>query len=190
MTSVDDPFLGRPPEGGPDAPPLHCPDEPFPPYRFVPGRSPHPFAHEGGWGYGSDRPVPPFVAREDWATNVSYLRGVDFFNRGWWWEAHEVWEEQWHVVEGRDAVQHDLLKGLIQLAACALNRERGSDRGAGRLLESACGFLEQAAAAGGDQLMGLDLPALRDEARRRLAEPVARVDGFHLLPRDARPRSR
>ena len=182
MTTVDDPFLGRPPAGGPDAPALHCPDEPFPPYRFVPGKSPHPFAHEGGWGRGLERSVLPFLARDAWETNAAYLCGIDFFNRGWWWEAHEVWEELWHVVEGKDAVQHDLLKGLIQLAACALNRERASDSGAARLLGTACNFLQRAEDASSPRLMGLDLPALRDEARRRLDGPIARVDGFYLLP--------
>lgn len=176
-----DPTLGRPVEGAPGAPPLLVPDQPFPPYRFVPGLAPHPFAHEGGWGHGQCRPPPPFLSRDAWRENRAYLLGRDYFNRGWWWEAHEVWEELWHVVEGKDAVQHDLLKGLIQLAACALNRERASDKGAGRLLSSAEGRLRHVQAeAGAEIVMGLDLAALCRRAVEHLGSPTTRVDGFYL----------
>ncbi len=184
--SVDpaDPTLGRPVEGAADCPQRYAPGAEFPPYRFVPGKAPHPFAHEGGWGHGVERPNPAFVHRGDWENSPSFLAGVDLFNRGWWWEAHETWEVLWHVVEGRDEVQHQLLKGLIQLAACSLNRERGSDAGATRLLHSACELLEQAQlGARSAQVMGLDLADLRSRAVHALAAPVARVEGFYLRPR-------
>lgn len=136
--------IERPPAGAPDAPALFI-DEPFPPYRFVPGVTPHPFAHADGWGHGQERPVPPLMPPEQWSENHAYLRGCDFFNRGWWWEAHETWEELWHVVEGHHPRQWELLKGLIQLAACALQRERGIDGGAERLLHSALACFERVA---------------------------------------------
>jgi hypothetical protein len=123
----------------------------------VPGHTPHPFAQPGGYAYGQRPAAPPWRERDAWRDNAPYLRGCDFFNRGWWWEAHEAWESLWHVVEGRDAAQHALLKALIQLAAAALNRERGHDRGAEELLAAALGGLQRAALeAGGAQLMGLD----------------------------------
>ncbi|MDG2149922.1 MAG: DUF309 domain-containing protein [Planctomycetota bacterium] len=179
-----DPTLGRPVEGSPGAPPLLLPDQQFPPYRFVPGRAPHPFAHEGGWGYGEDRSPPPFLSREAWRDNRAYLSGCDYFNRGWWWEAHEVWEELWHVVEGKDAVQHDLLKSLIQLAAAALNRERSSDKGAARLLGRAEERLRRVQVeADAEVVMGLDLKALCCRAVEHLGSPTVRVDGFYLEPR-------
>jgi hypothetical protein len=176
----------RPVAGAPGAPPLFLPDEPFPPYRFVPGQAPHPLM-KGGYAHGETRDPPSFRTREKWRGNRAYLRGLDFFNRGWWWEAHEVWESYWHVVEGRDAVQHDLFKALIQLAACALQRERGSDAGAARLLFSAVKLLEglrSEAEAG--RLCGLDLDRVVGNAHKFLAEPTKDgspgVDGFHLLP--------
>ena len=162
---------------------LFLPDEPFPPYRFVPGRTPHPFAQEGGYAYGERPPNPPACAREDWRDNRAYLRGIDFFNRGWWWEAHEAWEGYWHAVEGEDVAQHDLMKALIQLAACALNRERGHDGGADRLLVTSSAAFDRAReAAGSDTLCGLDLPALVAEARQRLGAPTDAVNGFYLCP--------
>lgn len=179
------PPIERPVEGAADAPPLFLPDEPFPPYRFVPGHAPHPVAHADGYLHGVHRPPPPYLERERWRDNAAYLRGFDFFNRAWWWEAHESWEELWHVVEGKDDAQHALLKGLIQLAACALNRERASDRGADRLIGTACEELEKAERLGAvdGRLCGLDLAAVREEAGRHLAKPTARVDGFYLVPR-------
>ena len=141
MTSPADPFLGRPPAGGPGAPELHFPDEAFPPYRFVPGKNPHPFAHEGGWGYGTDRAPPPFVERDAWSGNTAYLRGVDLFNRGWWWEAHEVWETLWK--ESRS----DYYQGLIQMAAALIKVHIGQWSGAGRLIARARERLAQTAGA-------------------------------------------
>ena len=197
--------IERPPSGAADAPPLFV-DEAFPPYRFVPGVTPHPFAHTDGWGYGTERPPPPLLAPEQWAENKAFLRGCDFFNRGWWWEAHEAWEDLWHVVEGHHPRQWDLLKGLIQLAACALQRERGIDKGAERLLVTAVACLDRVArgelpertdntAASPNEgslaeslapqtahYCGLDLAALADEARARLSQPAPRVDGFYLRP--------
>lgn len=174
--------IERPVEGAPDAPPRYLPDVPFPPYRFVPGHTPHPYRQPGGWAYGSDPPVPPYVPREEWTRDDAYLRGVDFFNRGWWWEAHEVWEGAWHVVEGRDRVHHDLLKGLIQLAGCALNRERGHDGPADTLLGTARALLGAVREAAGPRVMGLDLGRLDARALAALGAPTPRVDGLPLRP--------
>ena len=185
----------RPVAGAPGAPPLWMPDEPFPPYRFVPGHAPHPFAHRDGYAHGQRELAPPFVPPARWRENRGWLRGVDFFNRGWWWEAHEVWEGLWHVAQGRDDAQRDFLKAAIQLAAAALNRERGLDDGAERLLRSACEGLERVRAAGAAdtaniagaeseaRFMGLSLVELIAAAQAALGRPVARVDGFWLLPR-------
>ncbi|HZL98752.1 MAG TPA: DUF309 domain-containing protein, partial [Planctomycetota bacterium] len=177
----------RPVEGAPGAPALFLPDEPFPPYRFVPGgREPHPLM-EGGYAHGRPAAPPPFRAAGEWRLNRAYLRGLDCFNRGWWWEAHEAWESYWHVVEGRDETQHRFFKALIQLAACALQRERGSDAGAARLLFSAVKLLEGLrAAAPGGRLCGLDLDRLVGQAHQFLGEPTddraPAVSGFYLRP--------
>lgn len=173
----------RPVEGATGAPPLYLPELPFPPYRFVPGHAPHPVAHAGGYRHGLVEEKPPFVGHATWQQSEAYLRGCDFFNRGWWWEAHEIWEALWHVVDQRDPAFRALLQGLIQLAACALNRERGVDTGAERLLETACAYLERAEDATSDgMLAGLDLPALRARARAILGAPCERVDGLYVEP--------
>lgn len=196
--------IERPACGAPDAPPLFLPDAPWPPYRFVPGHAPHPVAHAGGYRHGLVEERPPFVPHERWRESAAYLRGCDFFNRGWWWEAHEIWEALWHVVQGRDETFRALLQGLIQLSACALNRERGVDSGAERLLQSACALLARAGdrvgvgddadfgartiaddadASGARRVAGLDVDALCAHARAVLATPSSRVDGLYVVPR-------
>ena len=168
----------------PPAAPPRLSDEPFPPYRYVPGQGPHPFAHEGGWGFGQERPVPPYVPTERWAECPAFLFGCDLFNQGWWWEAHETWEELWHVAKPQSEAWADLLKGLIQLAACSLQRERGVHSGAGRLLLSGTAALQRAAQAGdGGRLCGLDLPALCAAAQQHLAAEEPPRPGLQVWPR-------
>ena len=184
MSVSDDPTLGRPVEGAPDVPPRLAPDAAFPPYRFVPGKAPHPFAHEGGWGYGTERPVPPYTPPERWRECTNYLYGVDLFNAGWWWEAHETWEELWHVTQAESEGWTDLLKGLIQLAACSLNRERGVHGGANRLLVTAVQCLERVRDrdAVDGRFCGLDVAWLIDAAREHLTDEAPAKPGLFLRP--------
>ncbi len=190
MTQTDRvPPVERPISGADNAPPLFV-DEPFPPYRFVPGHTPHPYAQKGGYAFGERPEDPPFVPREEWAQSPAFLRGVDFFNRGWWWEAHEVWEGLWHSTEGKDDGLHALLKALIQFAACALNLERGLGHvnAAGRLRDSALQLLDVARVSTRDgRMCGLDLVWLGAEARKRLVaptDPARGVTDFYLQPRE------
>lgn len=53
------------------------------------------------------------------ALNLALCHGVDLFNHGYFWEAHEAWEEPWQV-ERRDSAHRLYLQGLIRLAAAAL----------------------------------------------------------------------
>ena len=54
-------------------------------------------------------------------------RGVDLFNRGLYWEAHEAWEEAW--VPDRHGPERGFYKGLIQVAAGCLHCTRRNRRG-------------------------------------------------------------
>jgi predicted metal-dependent hydrolase len=71
--------------------------------------------------------------------NDLFLQGVEHFQRGDYFEAHEVWEELWReaTVETRA-----FYKGLIQLAVALLHAERGNRRGAERLFHSALRLLK------------------------------------------------
>lgn len=56
-----------------------------------------------------------------------YLRGIDHFNRGEYFEAHEVWEDLWiEVNDDRKGFYH----GLIQAAVALHHAMRGNFAGA------------------------------------------------------------
>ena len=93
----------------------YCPQLPFPPYRHLPGITPHPIRDPLGHSYGieeekEENPLPP----EIWQQNEAYLYGVDLYNFSYWWEAHEAWEGLWHQAEDTYRL---FLQGLIQVSA-------------------------------------------------------------------------
>ncbi|MER8466566.1 DUF309 domain-containing protein [Mesorhizobium sp. M1396] len=50
--------------------------------------------------------------------------GIDLFNHGYYWEAHEAWEPLWHAA--KRSTQHRLFfKGLILLAAAGVKIREG-----------------------------------------------------------------
>lgn len=65
--------------------------------------------------------------------------GVDHFNSGRFWSAHEAWERLWLVASGPEK---EFLRGLIQLAAAYHHVQRGTFSGAMRLFDSALFRLE------------------------------------------------
>ncbi len=104
-------------------------DEPFPPYSFVPGRFPHPVSDPAGHSFGVPAHPAPALDPDRWAANRAYLHGIDLFNAGYYWEAHETWEALWHGC-GRVGRTADFLKGLIKLAAAGVKVREGRPRGA------------------------------------------------------------
>jgi predicted metal-dependent hydrolase len=89
------------------------------------------------------------------------LRGIELFNSGLYWEAHEVWEEQWKP--DRKGLEAGFYKGLIQVAAGCLHYTRHNRRGAVNKWRSGSDFLRAY------------LPSHRGV---RLAPLVESVDGF------------
>ena len=125
--------------------PRYC-QVPFPRYRFLPGRHPHPTAHPDGHSYHppDDPPVAvEYKPAEQWRESVDYLYGCDLYNHGYWWEAHEAWEGLWQLTD-KDGPQGQFLQGLIQVAACHLQLERGHLRGVERLRYSSAGYIDKA----------------------------------------------
>ncbi|RIK63467.1 MAG: DUF309 domain-containing protein [Planctomycetota bacterium] len=133
---------------------------PFPPYRFVPGRHPHPTASPLGHSYagpGHAEPAVCPVAPDAWRVSEEYLYGCDLYNHAYWWEAHEAWEGLWHLPE-RGSLQRKFLQGLIQVSACHLKLRLGHMDGVSRLLESSRTYLCDVRAAVGDhRFMGLEV---------------------------------
>jgi hypothetical protein len=62
--------------------------------------------------------------------------GVDLFNAGFFWEAHEVWEGVWRTVE-RGNPQGATLRGLLLFAAAVVKQRVGRAGGAASLVAKA-----------------------------------------------------
>ena len=138
----------------------------FPPYAFVPGSgTPHPTGDPRGHSYTGEREEPPpWLPPEDWRSCEDYLWGVDLYNHGYLWEAHEAWEGLWHVSK-HEPDMADFLQGLIQCAAAALKVTMKNAKGVARLTEAGTGRLERVSQAHAGDYMGLDVEAFVDAMR-------------------------
>ena len=58
-------------------------------------------------------------------------RGVEHFNAGHYFQAHEAWEEGWHPAP---EPERDFWQGLTQVAVGLTHRQRGNAHGAATLL--------------------------------------------------------
>lgn len=105
-----------------------------------------------------------------------FLLGVEHFNSGAWWEAHEAWEDVWKGLKAaaRPPDEVLLLQGLIQCAALLYNHRRGTTRG----VENQWMKL-QAKLSDWDRAWGVDVPALVD-----LIRPFAEDAKACILPQD------
>lgn len=68
-----------------------------------------------------------------------YLGGIVRFNRGEYFESHEVWEDLWRATRGPARLFY---KGLIQAAVSLYHTRRGNPRGAEKLFSRSCRALE------------------------------------------------
>ena len=144
------------------APPRLVPDRPLPPYAYLPGRYPHPVRDPGGHSFASrpDEPEAPDPAR--WRECGDYLYGIDLFNHGFYWEAHEAWEGLWHAF-GRRGVTANYVQALINFAAAGFKARWGNVRGVRANAQTAARLFASAARQLGPdsgRYMGLDVRAL------------------------------
>lgn len=95
----------------------------FPPYKFIPGKAPHP-EKEGGYLKGKNIEVEELNER-NYLKNTYYLYAIDLFNHGFYWESHVYWEALWNAA-GRKGETADFLKGLIKIAAALVKKELNS----------------------------------------------------------------
>jgi hypothetical protein len=151
------------------------PGEPLPPYSFVPGLFPHPTSDPRGHSYGHQARSVPAPHGDAWSDCEPYLRGIDLFNFGYYWEAHEAWESVWHAC-GRAGPLADFLKALIHLAAAGVKLREGRGDGAAGHARRAEALFNSLAAP---RIMGLDVNAL--------IEHVRRTSGLKPLPRERLP---
>lgn len=157
--------------------PRYQPGRTFPAYAYLPGRDPHPSRDPAGHSHGVRESAPAYLAASRWSENADYLWGVDLYNHGYLWEAHEAWEGLWHVSKA-DLDQADCLQGLIQCAAACLKVPMAQPAGLARLAELGTAKLERVAAArpAGSRYMGLDLARFAADMRRFAASSPTAID--------------
>jgi hypothetical protein len=171
--------------------PRLLPEIALPVYTYVPGQSPHPHASPDGHGFGADLPAIETLDGIHWSACLPYRLGIDLFNHGYHWEAHESWESLWHAA-GRKGSLADFFKGLIQLAVVGVKireeKPTGVEAHASRAVEL---FAQVERETGGDSCWGLPLAGLRrfaEVARRHpiegSPEPVVVVFDELLWPGD------
>jgi hypothetical protein len=157
-----------------DAPPRYS-ARPLPPYRFIPGETPHPTRDPGGHSRaGTPSPLEPWNP-DEWRTLDAWRWAVDLFNYAYWWEAHEALEGLWHAA-GRTTPPARFTQSLVHLSAALLNRRRGHAAAARRQAARALRGL-RAARALGPVVMGIDLARLSGDVRVAFADdgPAPRI---------------
>jgi hypothetical protein len=152
-----------------DAPPRYLPDRALPPYAYLPHRDPadrHPHPERDPGGHMRDGAHGPEVTGPPdplaWRETPTFLWGVDLFNAGYYWEAHEAWEDLWRAARSDEAAA--LLHGLIKLAAAGVKAGVANPRGTARHAAAAGELFAPLAAQGHDRLFGLDPRTLKRAA--------------------------
>ena len=97
-----------------------------------------------------------------------FAEGIDLFNAGKFFEAHEVWEEIWKHSSGEEKLFY---QGIIQAAAAMVHVQRDNPAGAQSMYLKARAKLDLLPA----EHMGIALGELRDDLRKffaRLNDPA------------------
>ena len=107
-----------------------------------------------------------------------YLEGIQLFNEHEYFDAHEAWEDVWHMSYG---VKHDFYQGLIQCAVALEHYKRSNPRGVVSLYKSYQPKFEKVPAV----FMGLDVTKFLAEMRAALrpvidADPLPEKGGIEL----------
>ena len=135
-------------------------DRPFPSYRFVPGRSPHPVRDPNGHSYNKPPAQLAAFAAGDWRSCDEYLYGIDLFNYGYWWEAHEALEAVW-VAAGRQTETGLFVQGLILIAVAHLKIHQGFNDVGQRMAEDGLDKMKHKQGI----YLGIDVSVLRNAVK-------------------------
>lgn len=168
------------------------PSAEMPRYTHVPGSgTPHPYRDPRGHSYNKRPQAPKSLREPRWAENRSYLVALDYFNLGFYWEAHDEWERLLRAT-GNDSLCGVFLKGLVKMAAAGIKVREESIHGVRRHAASAGEvFADVAAESDKDRFCGLSFTLLQFAADRaaQLAYPTdlqpgkpLRVFPFVLVP--------
>ncbi len=146
------------------------PGSPLPPYTYYPGSGmPHPIRDPKGHSHGRKHAPgqgPRALSQDSWHLNRNYLLGLDYFNLGFYWEAHDEWDRLWRST-GAESLVGRFLKGLVKMAAAGIKVREESIHGVRRHAASAGEvFADVAAESDLDSYCGLDFTLLQFAADR------------------------
>ena len=159
-------------------PPRLLPARQLPPYSYVSRKFLHPTRDMAGHSYGREEPKASLSHEEEWCECEAYLWGIDLFNSGYYWEAHEAWEAVWHAT-GRSGTMADFCKALIKFAAAGVKAREGRTEGVKQHAQRARQLLESVATqigSGQDRFMGLSLQMMAQCAEELINNPSAIIN--------------
>lgn len=113
--------------------------------------------------------VRPGMTAADLAGSAAWAAGHEAFARGYYWEAHELWEPVWAALP-REGPDWHLARALIQCANARLKARMGRSRAAARIAALAEEAFAQVS-FGEAAIMGMT----REEAEEVLREARAAV---------------
>lgn len=97
--------------------------------------------------------------------DARYLTGIQHFNRGEYFDAHEVWEDLWNDCDPTD---RRFYQSLIQAAVALYHWSRGNAAGAHRLFHSGRRYMEPYR----PEHLGLDVESFWSAVEVRLGPAV------------------
>lgn len=160
------------------------PERSLPEYGYVPGHWPHPENDPDGHSFEEEHEIDQPLNPEQWSECTDYLYGIDLFNHGYYWEAHESWEQLWHAA-GRTGTTADFLRALIKLAAAGVKVRQGNERGITRHARNARDEFKQLL----ENMDTTSFAGLSIEELRGYAEQIQeRIDTFASDPEAHRER--
>lgn len=126
-----------------------------PSYAYIPGQTPrHP---EDAFDAIRDT-AQAGMTPVDLAACDAFQTGLSYIETGFYWEAHEVLEPVWMVLEN-PSDDRQFVQALIQIANASLKLEMGRPKAALRLVAISRGLLD-----------GLDARSLMGVEKRKLCE--------------------
>lgn len=111
--------------------------------------------------------------------NERFEQGIRLFNLGKFFEAHELWEDNWKAAEGPARL---FFQGIIQAAVALLHAQRGNYAGAVSVYLKSRGNLAQIPAI----WMAIDLDQFRSDLTRYFEAIQGNLDGQRERPKPSR----
>jgi len=147
----------------------YAPHYDLPEKRFLPGQGPGKSRKSfHGWKFPE---CPAFLPITSWEENAFYLYGIDLFNHGYFWEAHEVWGESFRAARGLDKTQMLYFQSLVQIAAAFLHLLGKNRKAAQATSQKAVNKLQKIIACQGNILMGNDLDKFKNHTIKQIQDP-------------------